>query len=149
MRIWQGVLGLGCAAALAACAPTVRTHGYVPTPEALARIEVGSDTRGSVRRKIGRPTASGIFDERGWYYVSSRVEHMTYHEPEVVERTIVAVTFDEFDVVQAVDRFGLEDGRLIDLETRTTPTYGRQLTIIEQFLGNLADVTGEDILGDE
>ncbi|GMG81678.1 outer membrane protein assembly factor BamE [Paralimibaculum aggregatum] len=136
-------------AGLAACAPHMRTHGYVPIPEALARIEPGLDTRSSVQAKIGRPSASGAFDETGWYYVSTVVEHYTFYEPKVIDRTVIAVTFDENDVVEAVDRFGLQDGRLVDLTTRTTPTYGRQLTVIEQIVSNLGNVNAGDVFSDE
>lgn len=123
-----------------ACAPVIRTHGYTPVPEALARIQPGIDTRSSVQTKIGRPSSTGTFDETGWYYVSTVVEHYTYHEPKVIDRQVVAVTFDEADVVEAVDVLALQDGKLVDLKTGTTPTYGRQLTILEQLLGNVGNL---------
>ncbi|MGF1553772.1 MAG: outer membrane protein assembly factor BamE [Paracoccaceae bacterium] len=130
------------AAALPGCSPVVSTHGYAPPEEQIAAIAEGVDTRGSVRRKIGRPGAVGAFGEDGWYYVSTTVSRRAFFAPEVVERRIVAVSFDETDRVTAVDRFGLEDGRVIDLETRTTPTFGRQLTVLQQILGNLGNVEG-------
>lgn len=139
------VLALGLATA---CAPIIRTHGFKPTPEALARVEAGVDTRGSVRRKIGRPSATGVFDDRGWYYAYTVVEHFAFYEPEVIERTVVAIEFDERDVVASVNSYGMEDGRVIDLATRTTPTHGRELTIIEQLIANLGAIGGEDFFGD-
>ena len=39
--------------------------------------------------------------------------------------------------------YGMEDGRVIDLETRTTPTLGRELTILEQLLGNLGTIPAD------
>ncbi len=140
---------LACAAALtAACSPVIRNHGYVPQPEELADLRVGLDTRASVQSKIGRPAGTGIFTDDGWYYVSSKVEHLTYHAPEVVDRRVVAVLFDQDDVLAAVTEYGLEDGRIVDLETKTTPTYGRQLTILEQAFGNIGVIT-EDTLTSE
>ena len=130
-----------------ACAPTIRKHGYTPQAEELEQIRIGRDTRGSVRRKIGRPGTAGIFTDDGWYYVASTVEHLAYYAPEVIERTVVAITFDQTDVVTAVNIYGMEDGRIIDLETKISPTYGRQLTILEQAFGNIGVVTGEDIVG--
>ncbi|MEM7422535.1 MAG: outer membrane protein assembly factor BamE [Pseudomonadota bacterium] len=132
--------------AVAGCTAVVRNHGYTPTDEDVAQIRVGQDTRGSVRRKIGRPGSTGIFTEEGWFYVSSRVEHLAYYAPEVIDRRVVAVIFDERDVVAAVDRYGLEDGRIIDLETNTTPTRGRELTILEQAIGNIG-VNPETVIG--
>lgn len=141
-------IGLGAMAALlvftvAGCEPVYRVHGYAPVEEDLSQIRVGQDTRGSVRRKIGRPGGAGIFTNEGWYYVSTQIEHYTYNEPKVVDRKVVAIVFDQNDVVASVNRYGLEDGRIVDLETRITPTFGRRLTILEQAFGNIG------VLGDE
>jgi len=141
MKDIRALLGIGALACmLVACSPVVRTHGYTPLPEQLERIQIGQDTRGSVRRKIGRPSASGAFTDDAWYYVSSTVEHVAFYAPEVVDRQVIAVEFDENDLVSAVNRYGMEDGRVIDLETATTPTHGRQLTLIEQLLLNLSNI---------
>ncbi|MEM6972453.1 MAG: outer membrane protein assembly factor BamE [Pseudomonadota bacterium] len=118
----------------------VTSHGYSPPDEVVATILPDVDTRGSVRRKIGRPGATGVFTEDGWYYVSTTIEKEAFYAPEVTDRRIVAVTFDERDRVVAVDRFGLEDGQFVDLETRTTPTFGRQLTLLQQVLGNIGAI---------
>lgn len=133
-------------AAAAGCSPIVRSHGYAPQPEALATVVPGVDSRASVAEKIGRPGLSGVFSDEGWYYVASTIETMTYHEPEVVSRRVVAVTFDANDVVASVNEYGLEDGKIIDLATRTTPTYGRELTIIQQIIGNLGVFSAGDFV---
>lgn len=132
--------------AVGACAPVMRTHGYAPPEAELAQIAVGQDTRGSVRRKVGRPGVNGLFTNDGWYYVASTVEHRTYNEPRVVDRRVVAIKFDAADVVSDVRVFGIEAGKVIDLETRTTPTFGRELTILQQLFGNLGALSAEQLL---
>lgn len=131
------------AAALTACAPVIKNHGYAPVSDEVAEIQVGLDTRGSVRRKIGRPGGTGVFTNDGWFYVQSQVEHYTYNEPRVIDRRVVAILFDANDIVASVKQYGMEDGKVIDLETRTTPTYGRELTILEQVLGNISTVPAD------
>ncbi len=131
---------------LSGCAAEVKNHGYAPDDALLAEITAGTDTRGSVRRKIGRPATTGVFTESGWYYVATTVEHYMYYQPKVTDRRVVAVQFDADDVVAAVNVYGLEDGRIIDLQTRTTPTYGRELTILQQLLGNIGSLSGEQFL---
>ena len=135
--------------AAAACAPQVDNHGFMPPEEALERIRVGQDTRETVQRKIGRPSSSSLFTETGWYYVATTIERFAFYEPEVVDRRVVAIEFDERDRVASVNRYGLEDGKVIDLETRTTPTHGRQVTIVEQLLGNIGNLQGGQLFGDE
>ncbi|MGR3715726.1 MAG: outer membrane protein assembly factor BamE [Thermohalobaculum sp.] len=131
---------------LSGCAAEVKNHGYAPDDALLAEITAGTDTRGSVRRKIGRPSTTGVFTESGWYYVATTVEHYMYYQPKVTDRRVVAVQFDADDVVAAVNVYGLEDGRIIDLQIRTTPTHGRELTILQQILGNIGSLSGEQFL---
>lgn len=139
-----GAIMLG--AVLAGCSPVVSTHGFAPPDEELAEIVVGQDTRGSVRRKIGRPGLGGVFTDDGWYYVSTTIEKLTWHEPRVADRRVVAISFDENDTVASVNRYGLEDGRVVDLETRTTPTRGSELTVLQQILGNIGNISAEQVL---
>lgn len=139
------VLGAGLLGLLASCSPVMQLHGYAPVAEEIAEIRAGQDTRGSVRRKIGRPGGTGIFTDEGWFYVSSKVEHFAFYAPEVIDRRVVAILFDERDFVRSVNAYGLEDGRIIDLETNTTPTFGRELTVLEQAFGNIGVIT-EDLI---
>ncbi|MEE3101518.1 MAG: outer membrane protein assembly factor BamE, partial [Pseudomonadota bacterium] len=82
---------------------------------------------------------AGVMRNDAWYYVSSRVETLAYNAPEVTDRRIVAVHFDDAGVLASADVYGLEDGRIINLVTRTTPTFGRELTILQQIFGNLTN----------
>ena len=60
----------------------------------------------------------------------------------------MAVLFDRNDTVAAVNEYGIDDGRIIDLESETTPTHGRQLTILEQAFGNIGVITEETLTGE-
>ncbi|HUF88255.1 MAG TPA: outer membrane protein assembly factor BamE [Thermohalobaculum sp.] len=148
-RMKAVVLAAVLGGALAACAPIIRSHGYTPDDTLLADIAAGQDTRSSVAQKIGRPVTASAFDDDGWYYVSSTVRHYMWYAPEVTDRRIVAVRFDENDMVADVKTYGIEDGRIINLATGTTPTHGRELTIIQQVLGNFGRITGEDLVGQQ
>ncbi len=134
------VIGLG------GCAPTYVNHGFAPQIAELDALSAGVDTRGSVLRKLGRPSSTGSFDADVWYYVASRTEKFAFYAPKVVDRTVAAVRFDEAGLVTQVNRYGLEDGKVVDLVTATTPTYGRELTVIQQLFGNIGRINAGDAL---
>ena len=51
--------------------------------------------------------------------------------------------FGQNGVVRGVARYGLEDGRIINLTTRTTETGGREMGVLEQLFGNLLNLDAE------
>ena len=138
---WTGVALILCVAG--GCAPTTQVHGYMPPPEDIARIRPGFDDTGSVEEILGRPSSNGVLRDSAWYYVQSRVESFTYNPPRVVDRTVLAVNFDQRGVVRDIRRYGLEDGRVVDLETRTTETGGREMGVLEQLFGNILNLDAE------
>lgn len=132
------LLGLICLT-LAACSAVYRNHGYAPTEDELAGITVGRDTRESVAEAIGRPSAGGLMADSGWYYVQSRWRHYGVRAPEEIERQVVAVSFNANGVVENVERFGLEQGRVVPLSRRITESNVKGLGVIQQLLGNLGN----------
>ena len=122
---------------LTACMPIYRKHGYVPSEEELAAITLGVDTRDRVTEAIGSPGTSGVPNDSGYYYVTSRMRHYGPREPQVVSRELVAISFDQRGVVRDIERYGLEDGRVIALNRRSTSSSVEDKTFLRQLLGNL------------
>jgi outer membrane protein assembly factor BamE (lipoprotein component of BamABCDE complex) len=83
--------------ALAGCVAQFRNHGYVPSDEDLSGIIVGIDSRDSVEDQIGTPTTGGVLNGSGFYYVSSRWRHFGFLAPQIIDRQLVAITFDGVD----------------------------------------------------
>lgn len=131
------------AGAAAACSPTTQIHGYVPPPSDVARLTPGVDTMATVEETLGLPTSTGLLRDTAWFYVQSVFENYTYNPARVVDRTVLVVNFDPNGVVTEIDRYGIEDGRIVNLTARTTDTGGRQLGVLEQLFGNLLNIDAE------
>jgi len=137
-------LAFAASLALGACAePRYAVHGYAPRSDELQRLTAGEDTTSTVRRKLGEPTIVGTFESGTWYYVSTVTEQKMYHHPVPIDRTVVQLSFNDAGVLEGVNRYGLEDGRVVNLENRTTPTFGRELTIVQQLFGNIGRFSDE------
>lgn len=126
-------------AAITACSPIDRKHGYVPSDETLADIVPGVDTKDSVAQTVGVPSASGVLNESGYYYVSSVIRRRGGLEPRTISRELVAINFNDSGTVTGVQRFGLEDGRVIPLQRRVTSSSLEDKTFLRQLLGNLGN----------
>lgn len=134
------VMALMVATAVAGCTKIVERRGYIPDSQALSEVEIGVDTQTSVASTLGTPSTIAPFEmqgQRAWYYISTTTERRAFLDPKPVERTILAVYFNTDNKVADIRRYGLEDGRIVDFESRETPTTGKELTILGQLFGNL------------
>ena len=145
VRVTGAILAIALLLA-AGCKPIVRNHGYFPTDEDLSLLTVGVDTRETVQSSIGPPSANGVITGTGYYYVRSRWETVGPREPEEVDRKVLAISFDPDGVVENIETFGLEDGRVIALSRRVTETSIKNISFIQQLLGNLGRLRADQLL---
>ena len=146
-RICLALAGLCCLVA-AACTTIYRNHGYVPDDIDLTKVEVGVDTRDTVAEKIGRPSAQGLLNDEGWFYVQSRFKHMGPRAPEEIDRQVLAVTFNDAGVVDNIGRYGLTDGRVVEISRRVTDTNIKGIGFIRQLFSNFGRIQAGDIFKD-
>lgn len=132
--------GVALSIVLAACGPLYSNHGYVPPAEDLDQIVVGIDTLDSVRETLGSGAASSVLEDNAMYFVRSRVRTVAMMEPEVIEREIVAVSFDEQGVVKNVEQFGLERGQVVRLTRRVTDSSVAGKGFFSQLIGNIGRI---------
>jgi outer membrane protein assembly factor BamE (lipoprotein component of BamABCDE complex) len=133
-----GMLALGLAAVVAtACTPQVDTRGNLPLEEVVEQIQVGQQTREQITDLLGSPSTVALFDGEVWYYIGERTETVAFFKPSVLERKILAIRFDRGGRVEHIDRYGLADSRPIALVDRVTPTKGKELTFLQQIIGNV------------
>ena len=125
------------ATGLASCAATVDQRGNLPEPDKLAAIHPGTTTREQVVKILGTPSSIGVFDDKNWYYISRRTKQVAFFEPDVLDQQVYIVNFDPTGVVRGVDHKDLKDGRDIEPAPGATPAPGRELTFLEQVLGNI------------
>lgn len=132
---------LSCVALmLSGCVTRYRDHGYVPLEEQLAAIRVGVDDRESVAEAVGKPGVSGVLNQGGYYYITTRVRYYGATQPKPISRELVAISFDPRGRVSNIERFGLEDGRVVTLERRVTDSGIEDRTFLRQLLGNLGRI---------
>ncbi|MGB3246405.1 MAG: outer membrane protein assembly factor BamE [Sulfitobacter sp.] len=123
--------------AVTGCSPTFKNHGYIPPQDQLDEIRVGSDTRSTVAEKVGVPTSAGVLNDSGYYYVRMRTKTIGPLATREIDREVVAISFSSAGLVQNVERFGLEKGRIVPLQQRVTSSPVSDKSFIRQLLGNL------------
>ena len=122
----------------AACAPITSYSGFQAIESDPKDVKVGADTKSTVRGKLGSPSATSTFDPNVWFYMNQVKQRVAFRKPTVISRNVTAITFNkENEQVESVNNYTLKDGKVIAFNGRETPTRGRELTILEQLLGNV------------
>ncbi len=121
---------------LGSCSPTVSARGNLPTPEQLTQIKPGVTDKASVTALLGSPSSIASFDDTTWYYISQKSQELAFFKPEVRDPEVVAVVFDKDGIVKDVQKRSSKQPRVIEPVARTTPAPGKELSFIEQLIGN-------------
>jgi outer membrane protein assembly factor BamE (lipoprotein component of BamABCDE complex) len=126
------------ALSVAACSTNIAHRGYLAKPGAFSQVHEGM-AKSEVQGILGSPsTTAGInFQGDSYYYISSTTEQRAFLNAQEVDRQVIAIRFDRNDQVASLGQYGLDDGKIIDINSRTTPTKGRELTILQQIFGNI------------
>ena len=123
---------------LSACSPITSYSGFQAIDSDPKDVAVGTDTKSTVRAKLGSPSVQSTFDPNVWFYVNQVKERVAFRKPRVTARNVTAIAFNkDTELVERVNVYTLKDGKVIAFNDRETPTRGREMTILEQLLGNV------------
>lgn len=137
------LLMIGLVASLmAACTPQINHRGYYPKAGAFAQVSEGM-AKSEVEGILGSPstTASVNFQGDSYYYITSTTEARSFLTPVETSREVIAVRFNKNDQVTSTAQYGLQDGRVIDINSRKTPVTGSELTLLQELLHSLSSAT--------
>jgi outer membrane protein assembly factor BamE (lipoprotein component of BamABCDE complex) len=124
--------GIGAPAPIQVGFGQTTQHGYVVSPDALAQVPVGS-SKDQVLIALGSPSTTANYGNDVFYYISqTRYRAVAFLPEKVVDQRVVAIYFDSKGKVTKIGDYGLQDGKVFDFVSRTTPTAGVDQTFIQQ-----------------
>ncbi len=125
-------LALAGALLLAGCGGFSETfqRGYVVQEGALEQIPIGA-TQEQVLIVLGTPSTVATLNGDVFYYISQKTERSAAFMPqEVTDQRVIAVYFSKERRVVRLANYGLKDGKIFDFISQTTPTGGRERSLL-------------------
>ena len=135
---WRGFRGLAVLAllctvlgpVLGGCTGEQFQKGYILPPGALEQIPIGA-SQDQVLIVMGTPSTVATLNGEVFYYISQRSERkIAFMNQQVVDQRVIAVYFDKNRQVVRLANYGLQDGKIFDFISRTTPTSGQELSYL-------------------
>jgi outer membrane protein assembly factor BamE (lipoprotein component of BamABCDE complex) len=119
---------------LGGCIGETLTRGYVPSEMALEQVTVGA-SREQVLLTLGTPSTTADFSGEVFYYISQKANRpVAFMNSRVIDQRVLAVYFTPEGTVERIADYGLQDGRIFDFVSRTTPTTGKDFSFLSQLL---------------
>ena len=131
---WRGfraaaAVALVCAV-LGACTGEQFQKGYILPPGALEQIPIGA-SQDQVLIVMGTPSTVATLNGEVFYYISQRAERpVAFMNTKVVDQRVIAVYFDKNRQVRRLANYGMQDGKIFDFISRTTPTSGQEMSYL-------------------
>jgi len=135
-KLWVNIILGAALMGLGACEARIESRGNFPDPDLVADISGGGISKQEVVEILGSPSSINIFGQHTWYYISERTEKFAFFAPEIKERQVLVIKFDKKNFMESIEHLDLNDGRQLAHVERVTQTFGQELTVIGQILGN-------------
>jgi outer membrane protein assembly factor BamE (lipoprotein component of BamABCDE complex) len=94
---------------------------------------------------VGRPAAEGLLNDDAWYYVQSHWRTVGAAEPVELSRQVVAISFGSTGLVENIERFGLDKGRIVPLSRRVTTASIRGRGVLAQIFGSIGKLNTDNL----
>ena len=134
-RLTIGTLVI-CGMLTASCAPTIDHRGHRFTADEIEQVQPGM-SRQQVELAFGSPATRSTIGGGAYDYISTTEKTVSFLKPQIVDRRVVAVYFDDEGTVQNVANYGLKDGKVFNYISRETPSYANDEGLIKQLFRNI------------
>ena len=121
---------------LLSCTTNIKNHGYTPSKSDLETLVIGKDTKQSVAKKIGLPATAGL--EGAYYYVRSTFNAPGFKSAQLVDRTVVVLSFNQRSKLKNIETFNVDNGNFVRLDYRVTESGLDNKNILQQIIASIS-----------
>ena len=119
------------------CSSQVSTHGHTLEQAKLDLLVPGETSLRDVLIMFGKPSFDGAFGSGKIYYNNQVMETEVAGYSETLSRTLLVLTLDENDILQALEIRSIDDDITVTKLESTTPTPGDNYGVAEQIFSNI------------
>ena len=125
------------------CTTNIKNYGYIPTKSELETLVIGKDSKDSVSKKIGLPATAGL--EGSFYYVRSTFNEPGLRSAQLINRTVVLLSFDKRNLLRNVETFSVDKKTVVRLDYRVTETGLENKHIFQQIVGSIGGPSASNV----
>ena len=113
-------------------------RGYQVDEDTLSQVEIGATTKPEALALLGSPSTTSTVGGDAWYYIGQKMKHtLSFMPVQMSDQHVLAVYFDKGGKVDRIANYGMQDGKVFDFVSRTTPTGGQEPDFLKNMMGGL------------
>src|SRR5574337_1735086 len=113
-------------------------RGYQVDQGTLAQVKIGATTKPEALALLGTPSTTSTVGGDAWYYIGQKMHRALAFMPvQMTDQHVLAVYFDKGGKVSRVANYRMQDGKVFDFVSRTTPTGGAEPDFLRNMMGGL------------
>ena len=119
---------------LFSCQPRITKHGNFFNPKNIQLIKKTKLSKSEVVEIFGQPTLKSTFSDNVWYYITLVQHEKAYFEVKNLENNILAITFNENQLVKKYKIFTEDDTSEINISyPKEAYNQNSEITLIQEF----------------
>ena len=96
--------------------------------------------------KLGTPSIGGILNDGNIYFVQSKVLKNSIRASKPIDRQVLVLSFDYNDRLSNIQKFGIDKGKIVILDYRTTPSGLKNMSFLLRLFQNVGGPSAESLL---
>jgi outer membrane protein assembly factor BamE (lipoprotein component of BamABCDE complex) len=113
-------------------------RGYQVDEDTLSQVKIGATSKQEALALLGTPSTTSTVGGDAWYYIGQKMKHTLSFMPiQMTDQHVLAVYFDRDGKVDRIANYGMQDGKVFDFVTRTTPTGGQEPDFLKNMMAGL------------
>ena len=130
---------------ISACVKTEESRGYTLEQADFDHVQLHQSHKEDILGLLGSPSSKSLFGTETWYYITAKTESVAFFTPKVKQQHVVAISFDNNDLVTKVANYDLSDANKVDLAKDTTNAPGHSTGVIQDLFGNVGRFNPEGL----
>ncbi len=115
-------------------------RGYLIDERSVQQVKTGMSGE-QVLQTLGTPSTVSTVGNKSWYYISQTTRRrVAFMGESQTDQRVLAVYFDRNLKVERVALYGVQDGKVFDFISRTTPASGQESTFISTLFRGLGSL---------
>lgn len=123
--------------------------GDIPSDTRINAVKIGKHKKEDVSRLLGSPTSISLFEKESWIYIASKESRLAFMPEKEYDRQVLVVTFKPDSSVESLKRYTLADAVDVPYDSAKTPSYGKDLSVWEEMIGNFGRFPSNSSQGSE